>query len=140
MDDYDEQCKRIAALFDEDEPPAVDFETLVKYQVYLEDNLKQPCLLTGIEDFDWEERFLFGYGSKQEYEILKKTQPSFKDTFKFLKFEDETDEFYGVMVSVRRVSDKKKFTLPLADLECTDKNSGNYQLIHDYVVWFVNNR
>ena len=54
--------------------------------------------------------------------------------------EDETDESYGVMVSVRRVSDKRKFTLPLADVECTDKNSGNCQLIHDYVVWFVNNR
>ena len=45
---------------------------------------------------------------------------------------------YGISVNVKRVSDKRKFTLPLADLESTDKQSNNYQLLDDYSVWFVN--
>jgi hypothetical protein len=41
---------------------------------------------------------------------------------------------------MKRVSDKKKFTLPLAELKAADKRSKNYQLLDDYSVWFVNNR
>ena len=55
-------------------------------------------------------------------------------------FDDDIDEFYGVMVNVKRLSDRKKFELPLADLEATDKKSDKYQLLDDYSVWFVNNR
>jgi hypothetical protein len=42
------------------------------------------------------------------------------------------------MVNVRRVSDKKTFVLPLADLKATDKKSQNYELLDDYSTWFVN--
>ena len=99
-----------------------------------------PCQLTGIEDFEWEEYYVFGPGSKKEYEQLKKTQPSYTDKYELIDFEDEVDEFYGVMVNVKRLSDRKKFELPLADLEATDKKSDDYQLLDDYSVWFVNNR
>lgn len=99
-----------------------------------------PCHLTGIEDFSWEERYVFGYGSKTEYEKLKKTQPSYTDTFEFIGFDDEINGGYGILVKVKRVSDKRKFTLPLADLKSTDEQSKNYQLLDDFSVWFVNYR
>ena len=39
---------------------------------------------------------------------------------------------------MRRVSDKKTFLLPLANLEAVQKKSPQYQLLDDYAVWFVN--
>ncbi|MFZ1201271.1 MAG: calcium-binding protein, partial [Desulfobacterales bacterium] len=76
---------------------------------------------------------------KKEYEKLKKTQPSYKDSFKLISFENDLDENNGILVEVERLSDKKKFILPLADLKSTDKYSKNYQLLDDFSVWFVNN-
>jgi hypothetical protein len=38
---------------------------------YLKRNIEFPCQLTGIEDFPWEEYYVFGPGSKKEYEKLK---------------------------------------------------------------------
>ena len=140
MSDLDEQDRRIARVLGEDEVPEVNNRTLRIYLAYLRENLGFPCYLTGIEDFSWEERYVFGYGSKTEYEKLKKTQPSYTDTFEFLGFDDELDEGYGIPVKVKRVADKRKFTLPLADLEATDKQSKNYQLLDDFSVWFVNYR
>ena len=57
------------------------------------------------------------------------------------KFVDGIDDEYdGIFVYVQRISDKKKFVLPLADLKSTDRKSKNCQLLDDYSVWFVNNR
>lgn len=113
---------------------------LAIYLQYLKEHLEFPVQLTGIEDFDWEEYYVLGPGSKKEYEQLKKTRPSYTDTFKLLGFEEMIDEWTGILVKVERVSDRKRFTLPLADLEVTDKKAKNYELIDDYAVWFVNNR
>ena len=140
MSDLDEQEKRIAEVFGEDEALEVNQETLSIYLAYLQNNIAPPCHLTGIEDFSWEERYVFGYGSKKEYEQLKKTQPSYTDTFDFLGFDDLIDEGYGIFVNAKRVSDNKKFTLPVADLEATDKTSKNYQVLDDFSVWFANYR
>ena len=41
---------------------------------------------------------------------------------------------------VSRQSDGQEFILGLAELEVVDKKSRNYQLLDDYVVFFVNNR
>ncbi|MEI9478297.1 MAG: calcium-binding protein [Deltaproteobacteria bacterium] len=72
---------------------------------------------------------------------MKKTQPSYKDNFSLINFIDDIDDEYdGIFVNVQRVSDKKKFILPLSNLESTDRKSENYQLLDDYSVWFVNNR
>lgn len=147
MSDFDEQEKRIVEVLGEDdvpgEVPGVDEDTLETYFDYLKENLKSPCRLTGIEDmgyFGWEEYYTLGPGSKREHERLRKKRASFMDTFELLSFDDEFDEDYGIFVEVRRVSDKKRYVIPLADLEATDKKSKNYQLIDDYVVWFVNYR
>jgi hypothetical protein len=139
MPEMDEQDRRIARVLGIKNVPDVNKRTLRRYRDYLQANLEFPCLLTGIEDFPWEERYVFGFGSKAEYERLKKTQPSYTDTFELLGL-DEMNEDYGILADVKRVSDKKKFTLPLADLEATDEKSRNYQLLDDYSVWFVNYR
>ena len=109
------------------------------FRDYLKKNLELPCLLTGIEDFPWEERFVFGFGDKAEYERLKKTRPSYTDTFELLNI-DEADPDDGIVAVVQRTSDRKEFSLPLADLEARVKESKNYQLLDDYSVWFVNYR
>jgi hypothetical protein len=134
----DDQERRIASIFGMDEVPEVRDETLRIYLNYIKDNIDTTCEITGIEDFEWEEYYIIGPGSKREHEKLRKTRPSFMDTYKITGFDDEPDERYGILINLRRISDKKQFTLPLADLEATDKNNQSYQLLHDFSVWFVN--
>ncbi|MGA9539376.1 MAG: hypothetical protein WBR24_26015 [Desulfobacterales bacterium] len=38
-------------------------------------NIEFPCIVTGLEDFPWEEKYVFGHGNKKEYEKLKKDNP-----------------------------------------------------------------
>ena len=140
MGEYEKQEERIIAILGTKKLD-VTRKTVRTYLSYLKKHVEIPCQLTGIEDFEWEESYVFGYGSKREYEELKKTQPSYTDKFNLIKFADEMDDYYdGIFVHVQRVSDKKKFALPLADLKSTDKKSKNHQLLDDYSVWFVNNR
>jgi len=138
-DELDEQDRRVAAILGEAHAE-VSGKTLKKYLAYLKQNVELPCPITGIEDFPWEERYVFGYGSQKEYEELKKNRPSYTDTFDLLGFIDEIDEWTGLQVEARRLSDKKKFSLQLDYVKATDENSKNYQLLDDYAVWFVNHR
>ena len=39
---------------------------------HLLSHLKQPCEVTGIEDFQWEEFYVVGPGNKTEYQKLRK--------------------------------------------------------------------
>jgi hypothetical protein len=135
------QDRRIAGLFGQDKVPKVTEVTLASYLAYLTQHLAMPCLLTGIEDrgcFAWETYYIFGPGNKQDYAQRKKKQASYTDTYVLLSVEDTYDVDDGLMVRVRRVSDKKRFVLPLKNLKATEEPSNNYQLLHDYAVWFVN--
>lgn len=67
MSELDEQDKRIEQIlgrFDMD----VSEESSLKYMDYLKGNIEFPCQVCGIEDFRWEEYYVFGPGSKKEYE------------------------------------------------------------------------
>jgi len=140
MVEFDKQEKRIMAILGTKKLD-VTRATLKRYLKYLKRHVEFPCQLTGIEDFDWEESYVFGPGNKREYEELKEIQPSYKDKFNLIDFVDNFDDWEdGIFVVVRRESDRKKFVLPLADLKATDKKSKNYQLLDDYSVWFVNYR
>jgi hypothetical protein len=140
MDKFEKQEKRIISILGTKKLD-VTRKTLSTYLKYLKNHVEIPCQLTGIEDFEWEEAYVFGFGSKREYQELKKTQPSYTDKFNLIDFIDDIDDEYdGIFVNVQRLSDKKQFILPLADLKSTDKKSKNYQLLDDYSVWFVNNR
>ena len=67
------------------------------------------------------------------------SKPSYRDTYELLGFEDQVqDEFYGLLVHVRRTSDQKHFCLTLSDLKATDENWKHEQILDDYSVWFVN--
>ena len=141
MPKLDTQDQRIASIFGTEKVPDVTTETLERSLAYLTQHLTFPCQLTGIEDlgcFSWEEYYTFGPGSEQEYARLKKTRASYTDTYELLGFDDEVDPEDGILVHVRRLSDKKKFTLTLPDLQATDEQTKNYQLLDDFAVWFVN--
>ncbi len=69
---FKNQEKRIEAVFqDKTEDLSKRLETINIYKEYLDQNLSYPIELTGIEDFNWEEFYLLGPGSKKEYEKLK---------------------------------------------------------------------
>jgi hypothetical protein len=144
----DDQYDRIHKILDvedvEDENnAAVNYENLRKYLAYLKNEIIFPLIVTGIEDlgcFGWEEYYNWGPGSQKEYEKLKKKNPSFRDEYELLSFDEDFHEDEGLYVNVRRISDKKKFPLTLADLEAVEKNSKNAQLLDDYAVWYTNFR
>jgi hypothetical protein len=113
-------------------------ETIVFYKSYLEANLKFPIRITRVGGFDWEQFYIFGPGEKREYEMLKKTRPSHTDIFNMIRIDPHYDEDYGLFAKVTRLSDKKRFQLPLADMTAIDEKSSEYQLLEDYSVWFIN--
>lgn len=55
-----------------------------------------------------------------------------------IRIDDYRDDDYGLFAKLTRVSDKKRFQIPLADLKAIDIESKNHQLLDDYSVWFVN--
>jgi len=137
------QDKRLAAIFGLQTVPKVTEETLALYLDYLKQHLEVPCQLTGIESlgcFAWEASYIFGRRRPKEYAQRKKKEPSYTDIYTFLSFEKEYDLYAGLAVTVKRVSDSKRFVLPFAHLKATEKPSKNDQLLDDYVVWFVNGR
>ncbi len=139
--DTRQQEKRIAVIFGTQEIPKVNEDTLAIYFDYLKQHLDMPCHLTGVEDmgcFAWEERYRFLPDCVEEYEERKKQEPSYKDTYELLNFEDAYDTYTGLAVKVKRVPGRKRFVLPLVDLKVTEQESPNYQLLHDYTVWVVN--
>ena len=145
MNKEDLQESRVKAVLGDDEEP-VSEETVKRFCEHLKKHLKFPFEVTGIEDFDWEEFYVVGPGEKQEYERLKKTQPSHKDRYDLLEIDLEADSEWmlfsdeDIPALVRRKSDGRQFYLGLAELEATDRKSNHYQLLDDYAVWFVNNR
>ena len=135
------QDKRLADIFGTQTVPKVTEETLAIYLNYLKQHLEVPCQLTGIESlgcFAWEASYIFGQRRPKEYAQRKKQQPSYTDIYAFLSFAEEYDAYDGLAVTVKRVSDNKRFVLPFAHLKATEKPSNNVQLLNDYVVWFVN--
>ena len=140
MNAVDRQLKRIAQVFGMDEPPGVKEKTLKIFLKHLRKNVELPCTLTGSEDFEWEEFYIIGPGSKKEHEQLRKTNASYLDTFDLIDFVLDPHDDGGIHAQVRRLSDKKIFILPLDYLKVKPRKSKNCDLINDYGVWFVNCR
>jgi hypothetical protein len=142
MNDYDEQCSRIQSVFELGKIPEITEKNLGHYLRWLKLKLTFPCILTGIESmgyFSWEERYEFGYGSPKDYEKLKRERGSYKESYELQTLDKATVyKDRDILVPVVRVSDKKRFTIPLSELQASDKNSENYQLLNDYTVWYVN--
>ena len=145
MSKFDEQEKRWEAILG-DSPKGTQEEALEAYFKHLKANLQLPCEVTGTEDFRWEESYVVGGGSQQEYERLKKTQPSYTDKYELLGVEQAVYSEWmmfseDINAHVRHKSDGKEFDLGLAELRAGQARiTPNFQLIDDYAVWLVNNR
>jgi len=144
MSKYDDQEKRWEAILG-NSPEGTQEEAIAAYFTHLKANLKLPCEVKGTEDFRWEEPYVIGGWSQEEYKRLKKTQPSYSDKYDLLDIEQSVYSEWmmfseDINAHVRRKSDGKEFDLGLAELRATDKKSPNFLLIDDYAVWLVNNR
>ena len=142
MDEQDDRIARILVGTDAEDADEDDLwkspETIKRYADYIRENIEIPCMLTGIQDFPWEERYVFGHGSSREYAKLKKSNPSYHDIFELINIDEHEDEDDRVFVKERRRDDGKEFIIGLDWLEATDKTSKNYELLNDYAVWHAN--
>ena len=143
--EVEETEKRRAAILGNIEDRTFD-QIIDVFFEYLKTNLTLPCEVTGMEDFRWEEIYVIGPGDQDEYEQLKKTQPSFSDHYELLGIVRKgTPEWMlywqdDIGADVRRISDGREFLLGFSELEATDEESVNHQLLEDYSFWFANNR
>ncbi len=136
IDDEERRISDVLQTSDE----TVGLENLGVYIKFLRAKIPKSCLLTGAECFTWEEPYIFGGWSKVEYEKEKKTKPVSDDVFKFISFDDEYYDEYGIMAKVKRESDNKTFHIPLWDLEAIDEDTDEYLIISDYSSWMTNYR
>ena len=127
--------KRIHAILGDDNERTLS--NAERYRNYLLKHLSLPITVTGTEDFPWEEPYVFGEWDEEEYEELKKTNPSYTDTFA-LQALNPPDEHEDVVAKVKRVSDSKVFAVGLSWLCCEDEDSKAYTLLSDYGIWHTN--
>jgi hypothetical protein len=134
-EEFENRIKAILGLSES----AVSEEALKIYLEFLKKNMKLPCPVRASQELEWEEYYLYGPGSKKEYEKLKKNRPSHTDTFNIIRFEDKIEsEDDGIAVEIQRLTDQKNFTVNLYELEAVDEESASAKLLNDYAVWFVN--
>ena len=129
---------RIANVFGTDEVPEVSEVNLLKYRQYILDRFDKITVLTGRDDFPWEEKYVFWPRNKAEYKRLKKTNPSYKDEYQLLEIVGKETEENDLIAKVKRLSDGKKFELGLSWLTIKNKKAKEYQLLNDFVTWVVN--
>lgn len=135
---WEDTEKRIASVFGTDKGPEVTSETLVTYRNYLSEHLRPGVRLTGREDFQWEERYVLGYGDPNEYEKLKKTRASYTDQLELLEIIPEDEPECDLTARVRRSSDSRVFEIGLSWLTTTDEESPEFQFLDDFSTWVAN--
>ena len=81
---------------------------------------------------------MIGDWDKDEYEELKKENPSYTDVFELLELLEPNSEFDDIIAKLKRLTDLKIFGVGLSWLQCLDSDDVNYQLIKDYAVWHTN--
>jgi hypothetical protein len=108
-----------------------------RYRIFLLEQLSFPVRVTGLEDFPWEEPYVLGVWDFSEYEELKKTQPSFTDTFDLEGLEPPVENS-DVVARIRRITDGLEFEMGLSWLVAVDDKSKVGQLLSDYGVWHTN--
>jgi len=145
MTEFDAQNARIRTILGDEQDQSFE-KAIERFYQHLKASLQLPCDVTGIEDFRWEEYYVFGPGNPKEYQRLRKTQPSYQDSFELMAIEKDAWSEWMMFDSedlaahVVRKSDGQEFYLGLAEIEAVERGSVNHQLLDDYSVWFVNNR
>ena len=130
-----EDDRRIKAILGDDRE--LTWHNAERYRMYLVKHLPLPILVTGVEDFLWEEPYVLGGWDKDEYEELKKSNPSYTDTFELQSLEPP-DRYEDIMAKVRRLSDGKQFEIGLSWLCCQDQDNNASVLLEDYGIWHTN--
>ncbi len=108
-----------------------------RYRDYLLKHLSFPIEVIGSEDFPWEEPYVLGVWDKNEYEELKKSKPSYTDTFALLGLEPP-NRHEDVIARVQRITDKKHFEIGLSWLCCKEQDKEDSRLLEDYGSWHTN--
>jgi len=145
MSALNQQEKRIEAIIGPDDDDASFEQGMERFFQHLCQSLQLPCDVTGIEDFNWEEPYVFGGWDQDEYNRLKRQQPSYEDSFQLIGIHrDVYSEWMmcddDLIAEVKRKSDNKEFYLGLSEIKSIEKRTQNARLLDDYAVWFVNNR
>jgi hypothetical protein len=144
MSKFHQKFARIDAIIGDDD--ASFAKSVGKLLKHLQAHLQLPCEVKGIEDFRWEEPYIFGGFDPEEYQQLKKTCPSYADRFQLLAIKKNGYSEWmlcageDIVAHVQRVRDGKKFALGLSELKATDRKSPNFQLLDDFSVFFWNSR
>jgi hypothetical protein len=126
MSQRDDQDQRIEAIIGHNDQLGFD-QAVTRFFEYLKTELQFPCDVTGIEDFRWEEIYVLGPGDPEEYEELKKSQPSYRDHYELLRIERGVTSqwmlFGGedIAAHVRRKSDGNTFCLGLSELQAVER-------------------
>lgn len=115
---------------------AVNEKNLKKFQKYLNKNLEMPCevvAMDGYNEDDYKQDMDFKNRGK-----LSVTVPDEGEEYEMVEVDNYLDNKYGILVEVMRISDRKKLTVPLAQLEVIDPDdeSPNYDLLDIYSLWF----
>lgn len=128
---------RLAAIFDLNHVPDVTESTLRQYRAYLLQYFDRTTVLTGREDFPWEESYVFGPPRPEEYEMMKKDNPSYKDEYVLVDIRDDHFDENDMHAMIKRISDKKNFVMGLSWLKSKSKskNNENRQMLDDYADW-----
>src|SRR5690625_2503418 len=122
LDAYNKRILETLGVKSYDDLPDGQSEVLKKYHSCLLAQLDLPCVVTGIEDFRWEEPYIFGGWSQKEYKQLKNTQPSYTDRYKLLSIEPEGFSQWmlcageDIGAHIKRLGDGKEFILGLSEL------------------------
>jgi NADH:ubiquinone oxidoreductase subunit C len=112
-------------------------KALAKYLIFLKKSIKAGTMLTGVEPFEWEEKYFESRALAKEYAQKKKAHPSFEDTFELVSFLYDKNQHDEIHVKVKRDTDKKVFELQLCDLQVEDEESNEAELIDDYSYWIL---
>lgn len=135
MKDNDNWEERIEAVLGSDtEACPGNFD---RWRTHLLKKLTLPLRVTGTEDFPWEEPYVLGGWDADDYEEIKKTNPSYTDEFDLMDI-GEVGVEDDLIAGIRRVSDKKVFEIGLSWLQTMDEMNAEYEILHDYTVWQCN--
>ena len=124
MPKLDKQDQRIANIFGTKDVPDVTTETLARYLAYLKQHLTFPCQLTGIEDWavsPGRNTTPLDLGARRNMNNLRRREPRIRTPMNCWGLRTRWTQTTGIMVHVRRLSDKKNFLAPLSDLQATDE-------------------
>jgi hypothetical protein len=124
-----------------DKSKILDINTKRQEKRYQEQERRVQVFIASLETDEedeilkaWEEQLKTNLEFPFEAEILDKPSPlQVGKTVKVTGL-DGSEDLYGIIAEIK--DGRKKYWIPLCELEPVDKDSENYQIIDDYCFWF----